>query len=155
MTPKTPLEFAVSQLGVKEEPGNKGTPFARYALLGEDPLPWCGRFVRWCFKNAGESLPGNRYLLGRVETMLEELRVRGAVIRHQVEAVEPGDIIFLRDRGASDAGDGSHVGIVESVGELTINSIDGNYGDAVKRVARERHSPEIKAIARWPVRASA
>jgi hypothetical protein len=147
----TPLEVARTQLDVIEERGNRGVPFTRYALTGEDPLPWCARFVRYCFTQAGIRLPGNRYLIGRVQTMLEELQRIGAEL--PVRAVlEPGDLIFLRDRGSSDQGPGHHVGIVESVGGLTVNSIDGNWQNRVQRVARERHASEIAAFCRYPVR---
>lgn len=148
----TPLEAARSQLGVREVGGpNRGIPFDRYALIGEDPLPWCGRFVRWCFINGGTPLPGQKYSLASVQKMREELQKRGALLPGEA-APEPGDLIFLRNRGASDTGPGTHVGIVESVTQKTVCSIDGNWGDAVARVVRARASPEIACYARWPMR---
>ena len=74
---KAPLDVARSQVGVVEDPrgSNRGVPFDRYALPGEDPLPWCSRFMRWCWESAGLRLPGNRYLIGRVETLQEALRL--------------------------------------------------------------------------------
>lgn len=150
----TPLDFAISQIGIVEQRGNRGVPYARYALTGEDPLPWCARGVRWCFTQAGIRLPGNRYLIGRVQTMREELTALGALLPSSA-APEPGDLLFLRDRGDSDVGSGQHVAIVESCGNLTVNTVDFNWGDKVQRVARDRHSPAIKCFARWPIKATA
>jgi len=143
---------AISQIGVVEERGNRGVPYERYALTGEDPLPWCARFVRWVYTQEGERLPGNRYLIGRVATLQEELAQRGGILTRD-QRVEPGDLIFLRDRGASDQGPGHHVGIVQRVGPLTVTSIDGNIGDGVQRVERLRSLASIWCYARWPARA--
>jgi len=148
------VETARSQLGVVEERGNKGVPYERYALTGEDPLPWCARFVRWVFTQNQLILPGNRYLIGRVSTMQEELVRRGAILTRD-QSPEPGDLVFLHDRGGSDAGGGHHVAIIESRGATTVNSIDGNWGDRVKKVARDRYAPAIWCYARWPVQATA
>lgn len=150
----TPLDFAVSQVGVKETGDNRGVPHERYALAGEEPLPWCARFVRWCFAQAGTPLPGNRYLIGRVDTLREELAKRGAILPAST-APEAGDLVFLRTRGMSDRGPGRHIGIVETVTPAAIVSIDGNWGDAVSRVTRGRAAPEILCFGRWPMRAMA
>ena len=61
---------------------------------------------------------------------------------------QPGDIIFLRHRGASDAGPGHHVGIVERLVDVYVESIEGNWGDVVARVRRHRGSPSIWGYAR-------
>ncbi len=150
----SPLEFARTQLGVVEERGNGGIPYKRYALAGEDKLPWCARFVRWCYTQSHIKLPGNRYLIGNVATMFEELRIVGAVLPEKT-VIEPGDIVFLRTREGSDAGPGNHVGIVESCGALTVNSIEGNWSNCVQRVTRSRASPLIIGYARWPIQATA
>lgn len=81
--------------------------------------------------------------------MLDELTSRGAVLSPGA-GVAPGDILFLRDRLGSDPGVGRHVAIVDTVDGTVITSIDGNWGDSVQRVMRERASAEIIAIARWP-----
>ena len=61
----------------------------------------------------------------------------------------------MKTREGSDAGQGMHVFIVESVAGLMVNSIDFNWSDSVMRVARERTSPKIAGFARWPVRPTA
>lgn len=146
----TPLEYATSQIGIVEEWGNRGIPFDRYAFKDEEPGPWCARGIRWCFINAGTPLPGQRHQIGRVQTMRDELAKRGAIIS-PVAVLLPGDLLFLRDRGDSDTGQGEHVAIIETACALTVNSIDFNWGDSVQRVARERHSSKIRCFARWPL----
>lgn len=145
----TPLSAAVTQIGVVEERGNRGVPLTRYGITGEDPLPWCARFVRWCFTQAGLILPGNRYLIGNVATMHDELEAHGALVSEP----RAGDLIFMHTRGASDAGVGHHVGIVENADALTVASIDGNLSDRVRRMVRDRLDPQIWCFARWPVAA--
>jgi hypothetical protein len=151
----TPLDIARSQVGVRELPGNRGVPFERYALVGEDPLPWCARFCRWCWAEAGLRLPGNRWLIGRVAELVDALRVRGGIL-HERAVLEPGDLVFWRNRVGSDAGDGHHVGIIESIKGDDLVTIEGNLGDAVVRnTKRKRSDPDVWCFARWPLRAAA
>lgn len=145
----TPLDFARSQVGVRESGGpNRGDPHTRYAYQGEEPLPWCARFVRWCFENAGTPLPGNRWLIGSVSELRDALNAHLALVA--LETVQPGDLLLLKHRGGSDAGTGHHVGLVENVSATHIETIDGNYGDAVARVRRARTDPAIWCVGRWP-----
>lgn len=152
----TPLNIARSQIGVREDPpgSNRGPPFDRYALPGEDPMPWCARFVRYCFAKAGTPLPGQKYLIGRVETLQHEFELRGGILR-PTQGPVPGDLIFYRDRGKSDTHKGGrHIGIVETVGGLTLSTIEGNWSDAVvRRPDVDRYGASVWCFGRWPVRA--
>lgn len=146
------LSVAQGQLaeGVVEEGENRGVPFARYALPGEEPAPWCARFMRFCFAEAGTPLPGNRWLIGSVVELFDALKTRGALVPLHEEP-KPGDLILLHSRGQSDPGRGNHVGIVEEVRADAVVSIDGNWGDKVSRVTRRRGDPSIWCFARWPI----
>lgn len=150
----TPLDFAILELGVIEDPGNTGIPFERYGLPGEEALPWCARFIRWCFAQAKTPLPGQRYLLGSVIEMQEALAVRGGIFT-TLQQPKPGDIAFQRHRGDSDAGPGHHVSIIETVGPAHLGLISGNWRNAVRRVDRKRTDPELWCYGCWPVRAAA
>lgn len=151
----TPLDVARGELGVVEKSHrNDGVPFERYALPGEEPLPWCARFVRYCFATAGVPLPGNKYLIGSVTALHDILKTRGALLSLE-EPPRPGDLILLADRGQSDPQPhGHHIGIVEDVVGDNVMSIDGNWGDGVRRVSRMRGDREIWCFARWPVEAA-
>lgn len=146
----SPLDFARKEVGVTESGGqNRGTPFTRYAINGEQPLAWCARFVRWCFENAKIKLPGNRYAIASVAILLKELRDQGGIVLQG--SPTPGDLVILKTRDGSDAGRGMHIGIVETVDDVYVTSIDGNWGDKVQRVKRKRSDPLIAAYGRWPI----
>lgn len=157
----SPLDVAVAELaaGVVEEPlgSNRGVPFTRYAFLGEEPGAWCARFVRWCYITAGQRLPGNRWLIGNVMEMRDALAEHGGVLPVGVPW-EPGDLLFWKDRGASDAHiGGHHVSILRRVELDRIRTVDGNWRNRVDDVVRTM--PTVKAslicAARWPLRAVA
>lgn len=146
----TPLDYARSQVGVAESGGaNRGEPFTRYALIGEEPLPWCARFVRWCWENAGTPLPGNRWLLGSVAELRDALTACGALV--SPADARAGDIVGWRSRLGSDRGTGNHVSIVEAVSPTYLDTIDGNWDDRVARVQHRRDDPRLWFVARWPL----
>jgi DNA-binding transcriptional LysR family regulator len=154
-----PVSWAISQLGVAENPpgSNDGPPQVRYALPGEPPLPWCGRFVRTAFAQAGTPLPGNKWLLPSVTEMQRALVAAGAWAPIEAVRATPelrprrGDLVLLGENGTSDVGvRGHHVGIVESFDGGIIHSIDGNWGNLVARVKRVLGDAGLWGIGRWP-----
>lgn len=120
--------IARQQVGVKETGQNGGLPFERYALPGEQPLPWCARFVRWCCGQAGVKLPGNPYLNARVENLAHAMEAVGAW-----RDTFPGApcVIFYHERGHSDPGPGRHVGLVVQCDGSILETVEGNWGDQV------------------------
>ena len=145
----TPLEHAISQLGVREATGrNDGIPATRYN--DGEAKPWCASFVRWCFEQAGAPLPGKRWLLPSVAHMERALQGAQAWASRELAEPAPGDIIFFADRGGSDAGPGRHVGIVERVQGARVHTIEGNLGDAVRRTSHALASRRITGYGRWP-----
>lgn len=147
----TVVAIAIEQLGVAESGGpNKGLPFDRYSLHGESPLPWCARFVRWCFSQAGARLPGNQWEIGNVAAMRAALDAEGGLVR--VGPPRAGDIVFVRGRGKSDAAvAGNHVGIVERVEGDVLHTIEGNWSDKVQRVQRDVDDVDLWGFGRWPL----
>ncbi len=129
-----PLDVALTQLGVRETPGqpNRGPEVDEYLrAVGLEPDPkknpnapaagysWCLAFIVWCHRKAGVKIP--RYAL--VKQFWENVEA------HRVENPEPGDIfIHLRDDGKG------HVGFVEAVLEDgSLQSIEGNSNHAGSR----------------------
>ena len=136
------LLIAEAELGYHEKASNKnlnsktansGTGnYTKYgAWYGMNPAAWCAIFVCWCANQAGLStdvLP--RFALCVDDSYptsgSKQFKDMGRWMdRDYVPA--PGDLIFLTQ---------SHVGIVESVTDTEIHSIDGNWGDRVQRVTR-------------------
>lgn len=147
------VDVARSQLGVRERSGaNDGLPFERYALPGEGAFAWCARFVRWCFSQIGHGLPGNPYEIGAVVALQAAFVAAGAWLDRDVTPVR-GDVIFLLERGKSDAAAaGHHVGIVERVDDDgRVHSIEGNWGEGVATVVRVSDDPTIWGYGRWPL----
>lgn len=143
------LDYALSQIGVKETGANAGEPHTRFALRGESPAPWCARFVRWCFANAGASLPGNQWEIGNVAKMRAELAAQGCLLADDAKPVA-GDIGFIKGRAESDAGTGNHVFLVEYVGSAVVRTIEGNLANEVKRFTRRLDDRRSWGFARWP-----
>lgn len=143
----TPLDYALRELaaGVREATGrNDGIPAQRYNH-GE-AKPWCAAFVAWCFREAGQPLPGQRHKLPSVDYMERQLRKFGA----QVASPAPGDIVCFLWRMDSDTGPGRHVGIVEAVRAPLVATIEGNVRNRVMARTHEIAHRSITGFYRWP-----
>lgn len=162
------MEWALAEVGVREDPpgSNAGPPLERYALPGEPPLAWCGRFVRAAFKQAGTPLPGNPWLIPSVAELQRALAAAGAwipiaaareAVRRTVgqpsAAPARGDLLLLNRESISDVGRrGNHVGIVVRFLDDTVRTVDGNWSDAVRVVDRHLDDPTLWGLGRWPPR---
>lgn len=140
----TPLDYLKTQVGVTEATGkNDGVPAERY-LGGEAGLAWCAALIVWAHEQPGcTPLPGNRWENRAVRTMSANLRKAGCMV--PLSEIMPGDIlVFLRGGGAL------HVGTAEIIhaGGIAIGTIEGNVGNACKRVRRMRR--EVLEAYRWP-----
>lgn len=155
----TPLEHALTQLGVTEATGNNdGVPAERYN--NGEAKAWCAAFVAWCFAQAGTPLPGNQWKLPAVEYMEGNLRIRDAwwpagLVLLATKQPRPGDIVFYRWRLDSDpeadrSTPARHVELVEAFDPTTVRltTIGGNVRNAVRR--NERSLTSVTGFARWP-----
>ena len=87
-----------------------------------DTYAWCAAFVSWCADKAGistDTIPK----FARVQSEGEAAFRSWGRFRSGAYKPEPGDLIFYS----------GHVGIVESVDENGVTSIEGNYQDRVQR----------------------
>lgn len=138
------LRAAQSQIGVREASGNNdGLPSQRYS--GGRNQPWCADFVSWSFRQTGHELPGNQRRLAGVSYMESQMKAAGKLHK---ETPKPGDIIFFRNRMASDKGSGRHVGIVEKVEGGRVFTIEGNSGNSVRRRSYPLDATKITGYAR-------
>jgi hypothetical protein len=126
------LAAAEGELGVAEAiPGsNDGPRIAEYrsAVSGAYAgAPWCAYFVSWVAAQAGAPLGDTGEGFGAVEEIAAWAQRTGRLLPPG-EAPSPGDLILFGGR---------HVGIVESVNpDGSLTTIEGNEGDAVRRVTR-------------------
>lgn len=126
------LKLAQGELeaGVREATGNNdGAAVAKYRNGVDNHAAWCASFASWCFGKGQNS--DNQGLFGyspRVAEIQSRMASRGRYFAKGQGTPQPGYIIFFQN-GCS------HVGIVESVGaDGSITTIEGNAGNAVKRV---------------------
>lgn len=143
------IEVAITQLDKQEDPrgSNWGEPVKTYLhSVGIDfPASWCMAFVYWCFNEASKQI-------GTVNPLLKTggvLRAWNESLSHHVLMPQPGDIFII------DFGKGlGHTGIVETVEEDLIHTIEGNTNDTGSREGyevcrRTRQKTKIKGYLRY------
>ena len=158
------IDVAISQLGVHEETGdNDGIPAERY--MRGDELAWCAGLLLFCFDES-DNPPiwddfdpdtvndARRYWkLRAVQSMEDWLKEVGLWFGWRMKP-QTNDIIFFASRGRSDAAAGGrHVGIVESVSDTMVSTIEGNLGNEVKRAIHSLDDRRITGYGRvgnWP-----
>jgi hypothetical protein len=155
MSPTTPLQIAISQIGVTEATGqNDGIPSTRYMAGRREP--WCAHFVAWCARQAGSPLPGDHVYpdgsnpIASVEELQRQMKLadRTGPLAY---VPRPGDLVFFVDRQGSDAANGAgpqrHVGIVEAVSDgdagILLHTIEGNLANCVRRAVHRYDDPRI------------
>lgn len=115
------VKIARKQIGKHTKTQVKGfwTWFFGTKFVDTDVTPWCGSFVGWCFKKAGQynkiRAIGN---IGYVPRYTSYANNKGKWIRKA--KAKPGDLIIF--------GSSRHVGIVERVYKGYIYTIEGNSG---------------------------
>jgi hypothetical protein len=139
------LDVAISQLGVKEAPGNKNTgkDVEKYlASVGLGPgYAWCMAFVYWNFNQAADKMARKNPLF-KTGGVLEQWRQRKDKFRALTPT--PGDI-FIMDYGKGTG----HTGIVEKVDNDFVYTIEGNTNDEGSREGYEvcrRKRPRAKIL---------
>lgn len=128
--------------GYEEATGhNDGSPATRFAGGREEK--WCAHFVACAFRECAAPIPGDVVPTRTRANPLCSVTVLERVFRehdwHHTEP-RPGDLVFLK----------GHVGIVERVTDYYVVSIEGNTGNAVARVTRERADERITGYGRRP-----
>jgi hypothetical protein len=126
------LAAAETQVGQSEQPpgSNDGPAIATYrsAVPGSRAGdPWCAEFVSWAAAQAGAPLGDGGTGFRSVAALTSWAALTGRLLPAG-STPQPGDLILFGDR---------HVGIVQAVEPNgTIDTVEGNYGNAVQRVQR-------------------
>ena len=148
------IELAQSQVGYKEESGNKtkyskffDTDAWQYFNTKKNGADWCSIFVHWCVyqiagkkltaKMFGEPSPKNNCAAG-VKYFYNYMQAA----KLTVKTPKKGDVIFLNSFG--------HVGLVEDVDSKKVYTIEGNAGTpgSVKRRSYALTSSKISGYGR-------
>jgi hypothetical protein len=114
--------------GVRESPlgSNRGVRIRMYGQAVRPserayPAAWCGYFVSWVARRAGQPIGPRGIGFSSVA------RLRAWAIRsgHWTHRAAPGELVVFAD----------HVGVVSTVRGRSLTSIEGNWSDRVTRVA--------------------
>ncbi len=118
---------AIVQVALSQEGNGGDTYWSWYGFTSR--VSWCACFVSWCGEQCGYLAAGVMPKFALCSDGAKWFQSKGQ-FRDGSSVPAAGDIIFF-DRG----NDGSidHVGIVESVKKGTVNTVEGNSGDAVRR----------------------
>ena len=117
--------LALSQVGVKEKPGNH----TKYGVwFGLDGAPWCGIFASWCY---GQIYPASP--LRGVQTRLGFAGTQAAWAwakkhGHAFQTPKVGDIVIWRHTAST-----GHCGIVTFVGTKDFTTVEGNTDPGFSR----------------------
>jgi hypothetical protein len=131
---KKALEIALTQEGVSEDPkgSNWGPKIKEYlAAAGlKASAPWCMSFVVWCFDQAAKELNVKNPLY-KTGGVLYGWQQRSATLGIKTNP-QPGDVFIMRFAHGT-----GHTGIVESVDETHVHTIEGNTNDDGSREGYE------------------
>ncbi len=118
---------AIVKVALSQEGNGGDTYWSWYGFSSR--VSWCACFVSWCGEQCGYLAAGVMPKFALCSDGAKWFQSKGQ-LRDGSCVPAAGDIIFF-DRG----NDGSidHVGIVESVKKGTVNTVEGNSGDAVRR----------------------
>ena len=116
----------VLAIGVVEvPPGSNDGPQVRVFTDGRAE-EWCADFVSWVLRTAGRPLVGGEggWRIAGTAALRDWFRARGRYVERAVAEPRPGDVVYF-GRGEG------HAGIVRRVSGATLETIEGNSGDAV------------------------
>ena len=124
------LEIAFNEIGVQEDPpGSNSGPKVNVYLssVGLEPgYAWCAGFVFWCFGEAAAKLNRSNPVIKTAGCLEHWRKTRGYKIASKGALDNPALIergsIFIMSRG----GGYGHTGIVKSVNDGYIDTIEGN-----------------------------
>lgn len=123
---------AQTQIGYPEN-GDGSTKYGTY--LGYPTMEWCGAFIAWCANQAGIStsiIPANGSSNGMKDFFNKQGRYFLSPGHGGTYTPKAGDIAFFS--GSSSVYNITHVGLVASVTNDKIHTIEGNYGWGTPKV---------------------
>ena len=131
------LRLAESQIGVREASGhNDGARINTYRNGKANGAAWCASFVSWCYGRGQGKDNSKTFGYDASSQNIRKKAEKAGFYKKANTGYTPkaGDLVIWNN------GDGTgHIGIVvKANADGTIETIEGNCGDAVKRVKRKR-----------------
>jgi hypothetical protein len=143
-------------LNVHEVPdGSNCLPMVDNKYMAGICQSWCANFVSWVYKEAGAPFTGGSnggWRLPSVTGVQAWIKANATWYPNTPgsSAPQPGDIVIFSNSGsnADSSGNLDHTGIVESVSGTTLNTIEGNSSNAVKRRTYTNY-PSSNRVVGW------
>lgn len=139
------LRVAKKEIGYKET-GVNNTKYGK--AYGMNGAYWCAIFLWWVFKEAGAS---KSFYNGKKSASTKELANYYQSKKQWNRIPQVGSFLFAKRTGVTGIG---HIALVESMTASTVTTIEGNSGNAVKRVVRRKNDPNIVGYGHPPYTAS-
>jgi len=131
------------ELGVREASGNNDGErvgaYLRYTGLPEG-YSWCAAFVCWCYGKAGRAAPRNPW----APALFPERRVIWKSGKALAAPPQPGDVFGIWNNSLHRI---AHVGFIDGRQGGYFLTVEGNSGNAVRRLRRK--SAGIYRVADW------
>jgi hypothetical protein len=123
------LQVATEELGNMEQTSNWSPRISEYLRITgiASPAAWCAAFVAWCFNQAGRPIHTEISGIAAVASIQNYAEAHGWVVNQP----KPGDIITFRANDGYPSND--HTGIVTSVSNGVVHTIEGNTSNGVRR----------------------
>jgi peptidoglycan hydrolase-like protein with peptidoglycan-binding domain len=128
------VQVARRHLGFHER-GVNGNPFSKY--FGRPAEAWCADFVSYAFEKAGHPIGQKGVGIPYVPNMISFFRSKGK----WGHTPKPGAVVVFNG--------GSHVGIVTSVKNGVVHTIEGNTSDGVYNRSYPRGSSALTGFGYW------
>lgn len=148
------IESAREYIGCKESDGSFAKIIDKYNMTTPIPRGYRVKLSdSWCAVFVSVILHENRldsYRECSCEQMIAKCKAAGKFIEDETITPQPDDLIFFNFTSKKHPNNlrATHVGIVESVANGVITTIEGNYGDSVKRRKIAVGSVQIRGYAR-------
>ena len=132
------VEVAKTQVGYQED--SSGTKYGAWwqsylnSSYNYTAADWCAMFVLWCEKEAGCEagyVGGSALCSAYLERLQKGTYGNTAYAFGSGYTPRPGDIVFIGPQNGSV----SHIGLIASVSDTKIKTIEGNYSNKVSSVS--------------------
>ena len=136
------IDIAYSQIGYVEGENNENKYGQWYGMNNE---PWCDIFVSWCAFQSGISediIPKMAYVPDTANWFDERKRYKNSESWGGNYIPKPGDLILF-DYDRTSISD--HIGIIVSINNRTIHTVEGNKDNMVKECTYDLADRSIRA----------
>lgn len=133
MTANDVIKIALNEVGYREGANND----TKYGIwYGLNNNPWCVMFLTWVFDKAGDTMHEIFPKAAHCDAVRDYAKLNDAwVSPSSIKYISAGDIIIWDYNGD---GSGDHIGMVTFADDNKYTTVEGNCGDMVQLVIRDK-----------------